>query len=46
MGIWIFVAKVWVVSPTRIEGIEVGVILWSIIEVVKIIVLFNGEILK
>ena len=33
--IWIFVGEVRVVSPTQIEGIGVGVILWSIIEVVE-----------
>ena len=45
-GIWIFVGEIWMVSPTRIEGIGVGVILWSIVEVVGGISLFNGEILK
>ena len=41
-----FVVEIWVVSPTWIEGIGVGVILQSVIEVIEGIGMFNGEILK
>ena len=40
--IGIFVIEVWVVPPSWIEGICVGVILWSVIKIVENITLLNG----
>jgi len=41
-----FAEEVRVVSLTRIEGIGVGAIFWSVIEVVEGFGFFNSEILK
>jgi len=43
--IGLFVEEFWVIPPTQIEGGGIGIILCSIIKVVKGICLFHGEIL-
>jgi len=42
----IFAGEIWVVPLTWIEAVKVRIILWSIVEVVKGISLFNSKVLK